>query len=304
MPKTTIEQWRMFKAVVDHGGFNQASAKIHKSQSSIHHAVRKLEETLGTKLFEVQGRKALLTDSGNLLLHRGTYLLDEMKRVEQVAKTLSQGVEAELILAVDEAFPQNVLYSVLEKVSGQFPLLKVEVIETVLSGTNELIKESRAHIGLSPFPMPQGLNEEICQIEFLAVASPSHLLHRKTGVLRYEDLKSCRQIVVRDSSVERKSDSGWLGSEQRWTVSHVRTSIDLVSQGLGYAWLPLPSIKDLLDKGMLKPLKLESGQRRHSSFYLNYEDADTLGPAAREFIGQLRLATLNPQTRQGAANTC
>ena len=58
MYKVTLEQWRMFVAVVKYGGFNQASVVIHKSQSSIHHAVQKLEESLDIKLLEVIGRKA------------------------------------------------------------------------------------------------------------------------------------------------------------------------------------------------------------------------------------------------------
>ena len=44
MLRITLEQWRMFLAVVEHGGFNQASEAVFKSQSSIHHAVKKIEE--------------------------------------------------------------------------------------------------------------------------------------------------------------------------------------------------------------------------------------------------------------------
>ena len=50
MLRITLEQWRMFRAVVDHGGFNQAAQKIHKSQSSIHNAVSKIEASLNVKL--------------------------------------------------------------------------------------------------------------------------------------------------------------------------------------------------------------------------------------------------------------
>ena len=60
MAKATLEQWRMFKAVVDHGGFAGASAAVHKSQSTVHHAVQKLEAALQIKLLEVKGRKAFL----------------------------------------------------------------------------------------------------------------------------------------------------------------------------------------------------------------------------------------------------
>ena len=77
MAKATLEQWRMFKAVVDHGGFAGASAAVHKSQSTVHHAVQKLEGALQIKLLEVKGRKAFLTDSGKLILRRAEFLIEE-----------------------------------------------------------------------------------------------------------------------------------------------------------------------------------------------------------------------------------
>ncbi|WP_315982943.1 LysR family transcriptional regulator [Aliamphritea spongicola] len=45
--RVTLEQWRMLKAVVDHGGFAHAAAAVHKSQSSINHAIHKMEDQLG-----------------------------------------------------------------------------------------------------------------------------------------------------------------------------------------------------------------------------------------------------------------
>lgn len=303
MQKTTLEQWRMFKAVVDAGGFNQAASTVHKSQSSIHHAVSKLEESLGVKLFEVEGRKTVLTEAGKLLLRRGEYLLDEVSRIEAVAESVSSGVESELRIAVDGAFPQTIVYQALEKVSSLFPQIRIDIIDTVLSGTNELIQNREADIGLSGFQMPSGLNEEICTLEFVAVAHKDHPLHQFDRPLSYEDLKSYRQIITRDSSVEKRASenqrtAGWQGSEQRWTVGSLRASFDLISQNLGFAWLPFPLVNDALEQGLLKRLPLTEGAFRSASFYLNYQDKDQVGPAAREFIGELRLLTLDMPTSE------
>ena len=298
MQKTTLEQWRMFKAVVDAGGFNQAANKVHKSQSSIHHAVSKLEEALAVKLFEVEGRKTVLTEAGKLLLRRGEYLLDEVSRIEAVAASVSSGVESELRIAVDGAFPQTIVYCALEKVSSLFPQIRIDIIDTVLSGTNELILNREADIGLSGFQMPSGLNEEICTLEFVAVAHKDHPLHQFDRQLSYEDLKSYRQIITRDSASENKRSSGWQGSEQRWTVGSLRASFDLISQNLCFAWLPFPLVKDALEQGLLKRLPLSEGSFRSTSFYLNYQDKDKVGPAAREFIGELRLLTLDMPTSE------
>ncbi|WP_419813129.1 LysR family transcriptional regulator [Bacterioplanoides sp.] len=296
MQKTTLEQWRMFKAVVDAGGFNQAAIKVHKSQSSIHHAVSKLEEALGIKLFEVVGRKTRLTEAGKLLLRRGEFLLEEVSRIEAVAESVSSGVESELRIAVDGAFPQTIIYQALEKVSALFPQIRIDIIDTVLSGTNELIQNREADIGLSGFQMPYGLNEEICTLEFIVVAHSQHALHQLNRSLSYEDLKSHRQIITRDSANETKRSSGWQGAEQRWTVSSLRASFDLICQNLGFAWLPFPLVKEALEQEILKPLLLSEGASRTSSFYLNYQDKDQLGPAAREFLGELRLLTLDMPT--------
>ncbi|WP_317933505.1 LysR family transcriptional regulator [Halioxenophilus sp. WMMB6] len=289
--KATLEQWRMFQAVVEHGGFSQAAQAIHKSQSSIHHAVHKLEASLGVELLAVDGRRVQLTAAGELMLRRAEFLLQEAAKVEAVAAGLSAGVETRLTIAVDEAFPADELIQALERVSGEFPLLRIELLETVLTGANELVKSGAAVVGLSPIAKSEGLNEEICQVRFIPVSAPSHSLQQQSQPLTLEDLKRHRQIVVRDSAAHQKADFGWLGAHQRWTVSHLKSSIDLVRRGLGFAWLPEAHIREALAGGQLQRLPLADSLDRWAPFYLNYFDADQLGPAARSFMAQLRLLT-------------
>ena len=221
MLKTTLEQWRMFKAVVDHGGFNQAAEAIHKSQSTIHHSVHKLEEVIGVQLLETKGRKTLLTQAGQVMLRRASYLLEEASKVEAVAHCLTDQVETQLNIAVDASFPQNELYNVLATVSSQFPFICIQLEETILSGATELLKQGQVQLVLTPFPIPGSFSEEICQVNFIAVAHRDHALHQIDRPLTFEDLKSCRQIVVRDSANDDSIDAGWLGANERWTVSHI-----------------------------------------------------------------------------------
>ena len=91
MNKTTLEQWRMLKAVVEHGGFAQAAEAVHKSQSTINHAVHKLQDRLDLPLLELKGRKAHLTEAGKLMLRRAEQLLDQAAQLEDVAASLAAG---------------------------------------------------------------------------------------------------------------------------------------------------------------------------------------------------------------------
>ena len=108
-PKSTLEQWRIFQAVVEQGGYAQAAEKLNKSQSSLNHAIAKLQQTLGVALLEVRGRKAYLTDAGDMFLRRAKLLNQHMQELELLAHNIHQGWEAEIRLAVEIAHPRRPL---------------------------------------------------------------------------------------------------------------------------------------------------------------------------------------------------
>lgn len=291
MLRITLEQWRMFQAVVEYGGFNQASQGVFKSQSSIHTAVGKIEESLGVKLFSVEGRKTVLTEAGKMILRRSNYLIEEAKKVEAIGVTLSRGIESHLKVAVDEIFPRGLLYKALETVSKQFPLVQIELLESILGGANEMLTNDDAEIAIAPSSLGAGVSESLCHIEFCAVASPEHPLHTINRTLTLEDLKSYRQIVVRDSSrlnEKNKANEGWLEANQRWTVSHMQSSIDMIIKGMGFAWLPLSLITEHINDGRLKHLAFDKNNERTAQLYLSYKDIDSLGPVAHYFLEALR----------------
>ena len=279
MNRTTLEQWRMLEAVVKHGGFAQAAAAIHKSQSTINHAVHKLQNQLGLPLLEVVGRKAQLTEAGELMLRRASRLLEQANELEQVADSLAGGEEAEIRLAVDEVFPHAYLVAALQALSGEFPNTRVQLLETVLSGGPQRLVAGDVDL-LVAGSVPQGfLGEPLLRASFIAVAHPGHPLHQLQQPLTLQDLARHRQIVIRDSATGTGVDSGWLGAEQRWTVSHVATSVEMILRGMGFAWLPASRIQSWMDSGELRELPLEKGSRRHVQLYLTYAEKDRAGPA-------------------------
>ena len=56
-PRITLDQWNTLVSVVDSGGYARAADRIHKSQSTLTYAIKKLEFLLGVKVFELRGRK-------------------------------------------------------------------------------------------------------------------------------------------------------------------------------------------------------------------------------------------------------
>ncbi|WP_290783856.1 LysR family transcriptional regulator [Halomonas sp.] len=281
MSRVTLAQWQMLAAVVDHGGFARAAEAIHKSPSTLNHAVHKLEELLGVQMLEPVGRQVRLTEAGEMLLRRARQLIESAAALEDVAGRLAEGLEAEVVLAVDQVFPSDALARALDEFSEAYPYVRVQLHETVLRGGIEMLYDGSVDLVISGLSAQGFLGEPLVTVRFVAVAHPEHALHRLGRSLDLRDLVQHRQLVVRDSALRKSMDAGWLKAEQRWTVSHLETSIDMVERGLGFAWLPETRIRDALAAGRLKPLALSAGGVREIPVQLIHRDRDRAGPATR-----------------------
>src|SRR6266536_2996704 len=149
-PHVSLEQWRALIAVGEAGGYAQAAETLHKSQSAVSYAVQKLESQLGVKAFEIRGRKAVLTQTGQLLYRRAHALLDDSAALERAARTLSAGWEAEIRIVAEILFPSWLLLQCLERFGIESPHTRIELVESVMGGTAEAILSGRTDIAISP----------------------------------------------------------------------------------------------------------------------------------------------------------
>jgi DNA-binding transcriptional LysR family regulator len=142
-------------------------------------------------------------------------------------------------------------------------------------------------------------------IRFIAAAHPDHPLHKLGRELTPRDLRRYRQLVIRDSGTARSRSAPWLKSEQRWTFSHKATSIHAAVSGLGFAWFSEDTIRNELDQGLLKPLRLREGGEQWAQLYLMYADRDEAGPGAlrlAEIIrGEVKSTCLDSSRHSGRA---
>ncbi|MGD8568957.1 MAG: LysR family transcriptional regulator [Gammaproteobacteria bacterium] len=287
-PKTTLDQWRALQAVVEYGGYAQAAARLFRSQSTISYAIQKLQQQLGVELLQVQGRKAELTEAGQVLIRRSRHLVKDALELEQLAYSMSQGREAEIRFVVDAAFPSTLLMEALRNFAPRSGGTRVQLKEVVLSGADEELESGEADLLISASYPSDYLGDILYQVEFIAVAHTSHPLHQTGRVLAKKDLEREMQVVIRDSGIRHNIDMGWLGAEHRWTVTSMETAVAAVASGLGFAWLPRHFVQHKLESGELKPLPLREGQVYRANLYLVFGKPDNIGPATSELAAVLR----------------
>lgn len=288
-PRISLEQWRALVAVVDGGSYSKAAEALHKTQSTITYALQQLESQLGVKAFKIEGRKAVLTPTGQLLYRHARYLLDEAAQLERSAQRLSAGWEAELRLTVEVVFPTWMLLACLDRFGHESPNTRIEVIESVIGHRSDALLKGQADLAIFA-AVPAGFTGEVLmRLRFILVAHPNHPLHKLKRKLSMRDLRSYRNLIIRETSPDRPSTSS-TETTQRWTVSDMSTSIEAARSGYGFALLPEDKIRDELRAGTLKELPM-AGSERHAELYLIFADHERAGPGAQRLAEIIREMT-------------
>lgn len=225
-----------------------------------------------------------------MLYRRALALVTEASDLERAAHTLSAGREAEIHLAVEILFPTWLLLDCLGLFGEESPRTRITVIESVLGGTSEALLTGQADLAISPQMPPGFLGDPLMQMPILAVAHRDHPLHHLGREITARDLREHRHVIVMDSGANRDRRALSVEVDQRWTVSHMASSIQAVRLGYGFAWLPREHIREELASGVLKVLPLREGRERIVALYLVLADPELAGPGVR------RLAELIHET--------
>src|SRR5690606_7817990 len=122
--------------------------------------------------------------------------------------------------AADLIIPPIRVLQCLEIFARDFPDTRVEIFESVLSGTEDALIQRQVDLAIGG-RVPTGfMGEKLVTVTMHGVSSPDHPLQLLGRPINYEDMRQHRQIIVRDSGLYRRRTEGWQEADQRWTVSH------------------------------------------------------------------------------------
>ncbi|PDO89206.1 LysR family transcriptional regulator [Kosakonia pseudosacchari] len=263
MHKTTLEQWALLQKVVELGSFAKAAEETHRSQSSVSYNLALLQERLGVALLVQEGRRAVLTPAGELLLNQVKPLLKAFEWVETRAATLRNGMRTRLDLVVDSIFPRARLFAILRQFQQRYPQTQVRLTEVLETASSELPVHAQADVMILTRRQDMtGRGEWLMNIDFVAVAHRDHPLCASSQVS--EEMLAAWPLIRIAESDNRHSPV----AQESWTFSTIDAAVEAVLYQVGYGWLPEERIQPLLDSGVLKTLPLSHGTRRATPLHL------------------------------------
>ena len=287
LPRSTIEQWAVLKAVIDEGSFAAAAQVLHRSQSSVSYAVARLRDSVGVDLLEISGRRAVLTEAGAALLDEVTPLIGELMRIERRGRGIAKGEAVHIRLVVDCLFPKPRLFAALRELAMLHPRTQIHLVETVRKTVHDLADQAYDLAILMIVPGAPDV-DRIADIELIAVAHALHPLC--TGRQPPSRAALARHVCVEIRGFQH--DGPMTGHGRRWLMGTVDSAVDTVRSQLGYAWLPRHLIEADLREGILRELALVSGQTRHIPLGLYSKDEVASADGSVITLAQQLSATL------------
>ena len=121
----SLDSLRTLVIAQDVGGFGRASERLGRTPSAISLQMKRLQEEIGVQLFRKQGRKTLLTEQGEIALQYARRVLELNDEMIDVLRGSSLSGVVRIGFAQD--FTANVLPLIIERFSGLYPLVKLEV---------------------------------------------------------------------------------------------------------------------------------------------------------------------------------
>lgn len=287
MLRISLDQWAAFVAVVEEGGFSQAAARLSKSQSTISYAIQQIAQLLDVEILRTEGRRSVVTPTGEALYRRARYLLEEASALEKASRT-SGSWESVVRVAVEVAYPLPALLRALDVFSTETPNTLIEVSEFVLGHRTHAMSSGEFDLAIFNSPPDGFMGERLLTVDFVLVAHRDHALHKLKQPLTMRDLRHHRHVLLRESSEDR-GQPPTVQSTQRWTFGQLESSIQAVRAGYAYTWLPEPTIRQDLASGLLVPLPARDGNRRTVDQYMVFADREKAGPATTRLAELLKL---------------
>lgn len=237
-----LYQLRHFVAVAETGSFTRAAERCYVTQPALSGSIARLEEDLGTKLFERTKRSVALTDAGRLLLNDSVSILKACSQLK--ADIRGSSATKRLRLGLVTTFPTHKIASLLTALRADLAGLDIEIAEGNTAELDEKLAANKLDVALTIInnkPAEAVMQMPIYQERYMLFAAVGHPFANKKE-LRLEDLTAQNFIV-------RTSCEGYLATSALFREQKVRTKVvcktqhddralELVRSGIGIALLP------------------------------------------------------------------
>lgn len=289
----SLTQLEYVLAVQKHGHFAKAAKACFVTQPTLSMQIQKLEDTLGTVIFDRSKKPILMTETGKKLVEQMQSILHEAKKLESITRAGASGkILGELTVGIIPTIAPYLIPRLLPVLEQLHPDLHLRLFEMQTHKIIDALNDDEIDVGVLATPLKiTNIHEKPLYWEpFSALCRKNHALSKLKRV-KYSELNSediwlleeghcLRHQVLDVCSLKQKKNSK---RKYQFESGSLETIKNLVNSYGGYTLLPALATEMLGSHVVLIPFErpipareigLVTRRQHHKSELLGaFEDA-------------------------------
>ena len=285
------KQLLAFVNVVEGGSFTHAAKALFMTQPAISWQIKSLEQELELQLLERKERQVTLTEAGRLfytharrIVRQYEQAIDEMEQF----KSLEKG---RLLIGASTIPGEYILPALIGGFKSNFPGAHIAMQIADTGAIAEMLLNDEIHLGITGAKVkePKLAWKPFMKDELVLIAAPGHPL-AQNKLITLKELKE-QEFIVREKTSgtwmvirDQLKENGFSSDELQvlMEIGSTRAVITAVEAGLGLSWVSRLAVKEALQLGAVKELKVKDLTIKRDLF-LAYNNKKTLSPLALAF---------------------
>jgi LysR family transcriptional regulator, carnitine catabolism transcriptional activator len=283
----------IFLVLAETSSFRRTAAQVHLSQSAVSGVLARLEESLGTRLFDRTTRSVHLTAAGQVFVEQAKLLSAQTQEAVQRVQHITQIQSGKVSMAALPSLSATLVPRVMARYAEQHPDIALQLHDTLSGPAFELVRAGTVDFALT------AANPDYADLDYTPLSADSFVLliplnHRlakgKTPLSWLQVAELTHISMPQPASVRQYANAALIehriAFQPRYEVEHIATIHAMVKAGLGVAALPELATAFVHQDGVvIRRLTAPDIQR---PIGVVTRRSRSLSPAAQEMVSLLR----------------
>jgi LysR family transcriptional regulator for metE and metH len=279
----------ILREVEKQGSLTAAAGVLCLTQSALSHAMKKLEQQLGTEIWQREGRSLRLTQAGEYLLAVANRVLPQLALAEERIGQFAQGERGSLRIGMECHPCYQWLLKVVSPYLARWPDVDVDVKQKFQFGGIGALFAYEIDLLVTPDPLHKpGLRfEPVFDYEQVLVVSRDHRLAQQEYI--DADALTSEVLITYPVTIERLDIynqfllPAGVSPRRHKTIETTDIMLQMVASGRGVAALPRWLADEYAEKMAVTPVRLgKAGIAKQ--IFLGTREADSHIDYLRAFI--------------------
>lgn len=288
-----FSQLEFFVTVVEEGSFSKAALRVYRTQPAVSIAIRRLEEEIGSPLFERSQKTPVLTDAGELLYDYAKRILSLRDQTFNVVAELKSLRRGRVRIGANESTSLYLLPHLILEYRALYPDVMVEIFRQSSERLPREVLDRNVDFALMAFEPVDGDLESfpVLRDELVLITHPEHHLAKMQSVTVEElgnqpflahNVKTGSRYKVMETFAQHHTPLNI--TLELATVETIKRFVQLK---IGLAFVPRMCVSEELERGSLVSVPVEDLTYMRT-LWVTHRRGMTFSHAAEAFLEILR----------------